>query len=216
MRSHLTKAITLILFFLSTLSIDAQRLGLEGGLNSSNMAVDAALEEIFDFTPKINFQIGLWGELPIGESWGIRPSLLFMRKGTQDQSTSNLGPVININYDYLDIPLLVYLEQGRVQFRLGGSVGIPLDRFLYDTESDRRLEGSAVENIWDTGVNFSLMGGLALQFQKFHVSLQYQHGITATLQDFVFTDANGDPIQEVNTGEHRNILLSIGYSLWGK
>ncbi len=216
MRNHLTKGTTLIVLFLFALSTNAQRLGLEGGLNTSNMAVDAALDEVFDFTIKTNFQIGLWGELPIAENWGIRPSLLFIRRGAQDQSTSNLGPVVNINYDYLDVPLLVYLEEGRVQFRLGGSVGIPLEHFLYDTENDRRLEGILQEDIWDTGVNFSLMGGVAVQFQKFHVSLQYQHGITATIKDIVFTDMNGEPLEEGNFGEHRNLLVSVGYTLWEK
>lgn len=216
MRIHLTKTLTLSLLFFCALSVDAQRLGLEGGLNASNMAIDATLEEIFDFKTKTNFQVGLWGELPIGENWGIRPSLLFIRRGAQDQSTNSFGSVVNINYDYLDLPILLYLGKGRVQFQLGGAVGVPLGHFLYDTENDQRLENSAAQEIWDTGVNFSLMGGLALQFQKFHLSIQYQHGITATINNIVFTDANGDPIQEVNSGEHRNILLSLGYSLWGK
>ncbi|MBX2873825.1 MAG: PorT family protein [Saprospiraceae bacterium] len=216
MRNHPISHCIILLFLFGGLPTQAQKLGLEGGFNTSNMVFDAAFEGIFDFEVKTNFQIGLWGEIPIGESWGLRPSLLYLRRGAQNQPNSSAGQTVNVNYDYLDIPLLVYLGRGTVQFRLGGAVGIPVDHFLYDTANDRRLEGNLIDDFWDTGVNFSLMGGFALQFQRFHVSIQYQHGITPTIKDIVFTDVNGEPIKEENGGEHRNVLISLGYTLWGK
>lgn len=216
MRNHSIKPCFVLLFLLVTLSTNAQRLGVEGGFNTSNMVFDAAFEDIFNFEIKTNFQIGIWGELPIGDGWGIRPSLLYIRKGAQNQPSSSAGQIVNVNYDYLDVPLLAYIGQGTLQFRLGGAIGIPVDHFLYDTANDRRLEGNVIDDFWDTGINFSLMGGLALQFQRFNISVQYQHGITPTIRDIVFTDANGEPIKEDNGGEHRNVLLCIGYTLWEK
>ncbi len=216
MKNHSIYSYLIPLLLFTSLSIQAQRFGVEGGFNTSNMIVDGRLAEVFNFEMKTNFQLGLWGEIPIGEHWGLRSSLLYIRRGAQNQPTNTTEQAININYDYLDIPLLAYLGRGMVQFRLGGAVGIPVDHFLYDTSNDQRVENNTIEDFWDTGVNFSLIGGLALRLQRFHISVQYQHGITPTIEKIVFTDVNGEPLSEENGGQHRNILVSMGYTLWEK
>lgn len=202
--------------FLCAMPMQAQKLGLEGGINTSTMANNLDFDSTIEFGVRTNFQVGLWGELPLGDSWGIRPSLLYIRKGAQNDPDINQGVATNINYEYLDIPLLAYFGRGIVQLRLGGSIGIPINHFLYLPATNEKVDNPIAVEAWETGVNFSLMGGVAFQFQRFHISAQYQHALTPTLEDLLFTDVNGEVIKEENGAHHRNILISLGYTLWEK
>jgi len=216
MRNSICYAFALLVLFFCTMPLQAQKLGLEGGINTSTMANNLDFGSTIEFEVRTNFQVGLWGELPLGDTWGIRPSLLYIRKGAQNDPDINQGVATNINYEYLDIPLLAYFGRGTVQFRLGGALGIPLNHFLYLPGTNEKVDNPIAVEVWETGLNFSLMGGVAFRFQRFHISAQYQYALTPTLKDLLFTDVNGEVIKEENGAHHRNILISLGYTLWEK
>lgn len=209
-------ALLTVFSFLSCISLQAQKLGVEGGVNYSDMAKIGKEPMDIDFKARTLFQVGLWGEWPLGNDWGLRPSLLYIRRGGQHQPSSVPATAVNINYDYLDIPLQVYVNQGAIQFSLGGAVGLPIDYALYDVQRNEQIEHSIVDEFWGTKANLSVIGGISFRWQHFQLSAQYQHALTPTLSDLNLTDVNGELIETQKGGHHQNILFSLAYTLWEK
>lgn len=170
------------------------------------------------FAEKINWHGGFWGKLPLGKNWGIQAELLYIRKGANNIPVDQQAgwSESRIDYDYLDIPVMVYTQTGSFSLLAGVSVGKAIDFQWYDKTAGSRIESVFVKEIWDPGMDFSLIGGVALDLNRFRLAVRYLHALTPTLKDITLTDANGNSIRRENGGHHRNLMLSVGYTLWEK
>ncbi len=212
----LTAKMTL-LALLFPLALFSQSIGLKVGGNVSTMA-NLGPGGSSMFTEKINGHAGLWGRVPLGPNWGIQPELLYIRKGAKivPDGTQSFVNEIHYNFDYVELPLLAYLQAGPLSFQAGASIGTAINYHFYDKTRDERIESELLKEIWDPSLDFSLLGGVALEWNKFRFAVRYQHGLVATLDDFKVTDENGEITDAQGGAHHRNLLLSVAYTLWEK
>lgn len=217
MKHHLPCVISLFLFFISTVSLSAQKIGVEIGLNHSIMANNMRFPYT-EFQAKSDLQTGSWADLAFDNRWGIRPGLRYTRKGARIHPFFfDLDPT-HIHYEYLGIPVQLYIRQGAVQFRLGGSIDLPFKHYLYDEETKARLDPNVGwdDEFWETGINVSLEGGMAYQYKRFQLSIHYQYSLTPTLTDLFLSDAIDQYMLTEDGAHHRNWIISVGYTLWEK
>lgn len=214
MKMLTVKMMTLALLF--PLALFSQSIGLKGGANVSTMANNLDPAGGSMFSEKINWHAGLWGKIPMGSHWGIQPELLYIRKGARNvpDETQGLLSEVHFNFDYVELPFLAYFQTGPLIFQAGASIGTSIDYHFYDKERGEKVVSELLQEVWDPTFDFSLLGGVALEWNNFRFSLRYQHGLADNLEDLRITDQNGE-ITEVKGGaEHRNLLLSVGYTLW--
>lgn len=213
----LTAKMTL-LALLFPLALFSQSIGLKVGGNVSTMANNLGPVGGSMFAEKINWHAGLWGRIPMGSNWGIQPELQYIRKGAKNvpDDMQSFVNEVHFNFDYVELPVLAYVERGPLSFQLGAAVGTAIDHHFYDKTNDEKIASELLQEIWDPALDFSLLGGVALEWNKFRFALRYQHGLVATLKDIRLTDENGEVTDVQGGAQHRNLLLSVGYTLWEK
>ena len=155
----------LVLAWMTAVPLSAQTfdLGLEAGGNLTNL-VGSGVSGSTTNGIKLGFAGGAFLCLNFGESFGIRPELLYEQKGNQTTGTST-------ELDYLEIPILL-------KFSLGTPVVNP-GILLGPAFSFNVLAQSGGVNL--TNVNSSdvgLVGGVEVDISKFLVSGRYELGLT--------------------------------------
>lgn len=207
---------TLLIFLFLPLLSFSQQFGIKAGLNYSMMANNIGQVETIEFSAKPNWHAGLWSEFKLSETWGIKGEFVYTVKGAISQPKPHLGnpDKVNLNFEYLELPLLIYHKLGRVRLQVGGAAAAELNHYLYNSTRKERV--TSVQDIWGGDIDFSLLGGIEIQWKKFQIGARYQHGLVPMLKNIEFTDVNGSPTGTVSGHQHRNLMLSLGYILWKK
>lgn len=78
--------------------------GGKGGLNISNLSVDAPDDPDFGFDSQTDFLVGGFVQFSLGQSFAVQPEVFYSQRGAKSK---NDDPAIKLNLNYIEIPLLL-------------------------------------------------------------------------------------------------------------
>ena len=147
------------------------KVGVKVGANLTNLT-GTSFKDGYDF----GYHVGLFSELMITEKFGIQPELLFsetnLRTGSDFSSLYSsvaLTDVTKIKLQYMTIPVLLDFKPiSLVTLQLGPQFGI----LMSQTKSLQAKAGEAFKK-----GDFSVLGGVQLNFLKFRVYGRYAVGL---------------------------------------
>lgn len=177
----LTKIVVTLVFatLLFTNSVSAQdlRFGFKGGVNLSNM--DA--KDLSDKNMIIGFNGGLFLKVPISENFAFQPELLYTTKGAELKYDNLLATgTASFKLSYIELPLLAVINITKninihggayIASLIGANVKNVSDVGIFNFENE--LEKSDFE-----AIDYGLVGGVGLDFEKFSIGLRYDYGLT--------------------------------------
>jgi len=79
-------------------------LGVKGGLNVSNLSVNAPDDPDIGFDSQTDFRVGAFAQFTIGKIFAIQPEFFYSQEGAKLQDTD---PAVKLNLNYFEIPLLL-------------------------------------------------------------------------------------------------------------
>jgi hypothetical protein len=175
---------------------DDSRFGIKAGVNLSNFYK----ESLGDQNLRLGFNVGIFTELAVSESFSIQPELLFTTKGNQisyDEGDNLFQDLVEgdpqaftgdveTNLSYIELPLLAKFTISEV---LNLHVG-PYLSYLLDasTQVDGTLEDRLGEldrkgfNTWDYGV----VAGIAADLNLVTIGFRYDLGLRGITEDAVW------------------------------
>lgn len=183
---------------------DQMRFGIRAGANLMNMGKFEALGNSYKTDSKVGFQVGLYGDLPMGGGFSFLPEIMYIQKGAKIKATvlETTGEV-NAKVNYLDIPLLIgYKATPELTVFAGPQVS-----FLLSQKSKSLVNDDPQTESTDTD-NFSksLAGGaVGLGYSltpNINVNARYMMDFQKALKD----DVNQDKIK------NKGFALSLGYT----
>lgn len=175
--------VALLVLGLTNLNAQETKFGIKGGINFAQITGANSLntERITDFN------IGVMAEIPISEKFSFQPELLYSKQGS------------SVNFDYLNIPLLVkyYVIEG-LSITAGPQVGYLLSA---------NTSGVNVKSSFKT-IDFGVSVGLSYQFKNgLSLGARYNRGLSNI--------STGVATQYASTKIKNEVfLLSIGYFLF--
>jgi hypothetical protein len=195
------------------------KIGLKGGVNYSNVAGDLQNEDVYQ--NKVGFNGGLTANFGIaGDNFlSIQPELLYSQKGYQyrdEEYRDLLGRQIkrkgNMNFNYLDLPVLLKINAGGLFFE-GGPMASYLLGIRDNTETsvngqtDQDYQKIDKDNLAELEIGYA--AGLGFQATNgFSLGLRYNGSIS----DLAKSDPSND---ELVNARHSVFQLQIGFLLGG-
>jgi hypothetical protein len=185
------KLVFTIMIALVAVTVNAQRIGIRGGLNLSNMDTED------DTKTLAGFNAGIIGELPLSENFFLNAAILYTQNGAKIED-ADLDLVLN----NLELPVNLAYKFGagaiRPFIQAGPYVAYGLNAKITNGDEEEELEYGDGDNEvtrMDIGVNV----GAGLDISKFQVLLNYGLG---------FTDLSGSDDSEY---KNRQFSISLGY-----
>ncbi|HTC22176.1 MAG TPA: porin family protein [bacterium] len=180
--------LALMLASLTAVQASAQsfNLGLEAGANFSNFIGSAVTEFSNVNDSKLGFVGGGFLSLNFGNSFAIRPEVLYEQKGNAISGTSTTTEL-----DYIEVPVLLKVGLGSPVFNPSILLG---PSFSWNLLAKDSLGNTSNINNSDIGV----VGGVEIDIDKFLVSGRYELGL--------------EDIQKNVNVQNGTITLLVGYS----
>ncbi|GHA67823.1 porin family protein [Pontibacter akesuensis] len=193
-------------------------IGIRGGANFSNLEGDLKHES--RYSNKIGFHAGLTYGIPVVENFFfIQPELLYSVKGFKyeemnlDVPLGTLEREGNMNYNYLDLPVLLRVKAGPIYFEGGPQASYLLSVNNKTTEKlngdpyssstrERDIDGlRRFEVGYAAGVGFATSSGISL-------GVRYN----GSFNDFV--DKNPEEYFEgdLTNARHSTIMATVGFT----
>jgi hypothetical protein len=182
-------AMALLLAGLTVVQASAQsfNLGLEAGANFSNFIGSDVSKDIgTDLNSKLGFVGGGFLSLNFGNSFAIRPEVLYEQKGAAIS-----GETTTTELDYIEVPVLLKLGLGTPMFNPSILLGPSFSWNMLAQSGGTNLSGI---NSSDVG----LVGGVEIDIDKFLVSGRYELGL--------------DNVKNNSNIQNGTITLLVGYS----
>lgn len=185
------KILTLII--LSTLSSAAiaQKAGLKGGVNFTNLYVN----DVDDENMKVGFNAGAYYRADIGKNLAFQPEFLFTQKGSEIQYNDFLGNdgKYRFNLNYLEVPLLAVVKFGPVNLHAGPYLGFLLSAKTKSVDDEGNINSiNELDrddfNTLDTGV----AAGIGFDFPTGMLGLRYNYGFQEIGQEGIAGQATKD------------------------
>lgn len=191
--------------------------GVRAGANLSNLSGELRDESMFE--NKVSYHAGVIINFPVVDDFvSIQPEILYSRKGfkTNGQEYQNLLLQTRrregfVNYNYVDVPVLVNVKAGPIYFELGPQVGYLLsvnnETKVYDGNNTqisssrdvKSKEGlSEFEAGYAAGLGFASQNGISL-------GVRYNGAFT----DFVKEDVNFEG--DLTNARHSVFMLTLGF-----
>ena len=170
-------------------------LGVEAGANFANF-IGSSVGSSSLTGSRLGMVGGAFLSLNFGDSFAIRPEILYAQKGAKDTSNNTY------QLDYLEVPVLVKLSLGTPVFNPGILVG---PSFNWNTVANVVSSGGnsqAIQNVDTSDVGF--IGGVEIDISKFFVTGRYEVGFNN-----IVNAANGGSQSNIQNG---TITAMIGYS----
>jgi hypothetical protein len=167
--------LALVLTGLTAIQASAQTfsLGLEAGGNNTNfIGSDASSLGSGNLSSKWGLVGGGFLCLNFGNSFGIRPEVLYEQKGAAISGTTTSDEL-----DYIEIPVLVKLSLGTPGINPAILLG---PSFNWNTVA-KDANGNAIQNVNSSDVG--LMGGVELDMDKFLINARYELGLDNVTQN---------------------------------
>ncbi|QIX62094.1 PorT family protein [Hymenobacter sp. BT18] len=199
------------------------RLGVKAGANYSNLAGDLTGKDNYEY--KLGFHGGVMLNAPLTDDGflSVQPELLFSQKGFQyadkestDQNGNTYKTEGNINYNYLDVPVLLKINADGFYFEGGPQVGYLLSA-KNNIEVKNKTTGQPV-----TDINRDLNIDNAKRFEVgYAAGLGYQSeaGWMAGIRyNGAFTKFGDEKYSNGELRDARNSVFqaSVGYLFGGK
>lgn len=163
-------------------------LGVEAGANFSNF-IGSDVSQLGNNAN--NSKLGLVGGaflcLNFGNSFGIRPEILYEQKGAAVSGTSTTTEL-----DYIEIPVLLKFSLGTPMFNPAVLLGPSFD---WNTVA-KDVNGNTISGLNSSDVG--LMGGVEIDIDKFLVSGRYELGL--------------DNVKNGTNLQNGTITFLVGYS----
>ncbi|MDP3946883.1 MAG: porin family protein [Lutibacter sp.] len=162
-----------VIALISMVSVNAQTsFGAKAGLNVANLSGD-----ISDNKSLIGFNVGVFAEITLADSFYLQPELLYSTQGaTFDESSLDFSADLNLNY--INIPIMFkYDVANRFYLEAGPQVGFLVMAEVLDQDVKDEFESI------DFGANFGLSYGFT---EKLFAQARYNIGLTNIAKD------NGD------------------------
>lgn len=163
--------------------------GVKGGVNFSNI-VGNDKEDIDDENILTSFQVGVFTQVGLSETFYIQPELLYSRKGAE----LDLGAFgdTRLNLDYLELPIMfrvqiletINLEAGPyAAYLLNSKITNDNleDSFNIDTDNFRKLD-----------YGFALGAGFDLEVLE--IGARYSYGLTSIIENSDFIDGRNSTL----------------------
>jgi hypothetical protein len=181
-------AMALLLAGLTAHQASAQSfdLGLEAGANFSNFIGSGVTQISSVNDSKLGFVGGGFLSLNFGNSFAIRPEVLYEQKGNAISGTSTTTEL-----DYIEVPVLLKVGLGSPVFNPSILLGPSFSWNLLAQSNGNNFSGI---NSSDVG----LVGGVEIDIDKFLVSGRYELGL--------------DNVKSNTNIQNGTITLLVGYS----
>jgi hypothetical protein len=194
MKHFKTILATLALIMMYTSASFSQEIGMgiEGGLNLSNISTTPT----FTTSSKTGFTVGGFADIGVSRIVSIRPAVRYTVKGYTQQL--NNGVTLNESYHYIEIPLMIKasipLHRVKPYFEAGPNLGIQLS-----ANQEFSLNGQVQDQ--DSGpfynaVDFGLYFGSGMEFSvapntDLFTAFGYSLGLTNISKNQVSAKNNG-------------------------
>lgn len=191
---------TVIIALCITNYATAQYLGIKGGFNLSKLQID----DVEDERGRFGYHFGAYLFVPITESFGIQPEVLYSTKGsTAEYNLDIFGTPydgeVTLELNYIDVPLMAVVRLGSmVELHGGPYIGF-LTNAKYKSEgdlgsSDEDLDNDSFKNV-DYGIGFGGAINLnALQFGA-RYNIGFQKVQDDEFADYLIGDAKNNYLQ---------------------
>jgi hypothetical protein len=203
------KTIIIITFFGLTGSVCiAQKTGIKGGVNFSNLYED----KIDDKNMKIGINAGIYMRGKLGEKVSIQPEFLYSRKGAQLDYEDFMGTGKSGKYrytlGYLEMPVLFVFHFNKINLQVGPYVGWLLHVHVKNVDDKGFIQ--ELEELDRDDFNTLDLGpsiGLGLDFPSGILGVRYNMGLRGIGED--------DEFGEIATQNSKNSVLQfyLGFSL---
>lgn len=203
------KAILLLFIFLLVFESKAQLTGgIKGGINLSSQKwkIEAMGESDSESFDGVGFHIGGYLNYALSDVVALQPELLYNSLKIKLDAD---GIAEDITLNYMSIPVLLGYGFNNNQFVLqaGPQLGVLLSTDPSEFKDDEFV----------TGIDFSIVLGAKVNFEKFNITLHYALGVSNIVDD-TFSDllesAIGFPIDF--SIKNNNLQFSVGYKLFGE
>ncbi len=208
----MTKAqnLPLVILLIFPIALVAQHFGVKAGGNHSFMDESQfRLFEVEQFTTKGGWHIGIYGDVSLGRNLGFQIEALYNRKGVGMDLQD--GMTFNANYEYFDIPILLYYEWKGIQFQAGAAAGLIMNHYFYKRDLGTRFDLDVGE--WKSAYDVTALGGIEYQFGRAQIGIRYEVALSHTSKNITINQGTGVQIGFGQGGYHRNLMISFGYAL---
>ncbi len=176
-----------LLIVIST-SIYAQKAGLKGGVNFSNLYIS----DVDDENMKLGFNVGVYYRADLNDFLAIQPELLVSQKGSEVQYSNFLGGSgkYRFNLNYIQIPVLGVLKVKNFNIHAGPYISLLASANVKVVDSDGSINSvSELDrddfNSFDSG----LSAGLGFDFNTGLLGVRYDYGFQEIGNSAAATDA---------------------------
>ncbi|MDD8030808.1 MAG: porin family protein [Acidobacteriota bacterium] len=203
--------ITLLLIgLLVSPSFSAIKFGVKGGLSLANLSFEPGIPEV-DFKSKAGFVGGVSMNIGLSRMFSLQPEVLYVQKGSKfSEGINGDSYEVKINFDYLEIPLLLNLsfqKEGSSfapSIFAGPYIGLNTSAKAKATYGGETYTEDLKDYIKDTdfGLTFGIGLGKQLGAGKLLLDVRYDLGLTNIVEDAA----------EGESAKTRTWLFMIGYS----
>ena len=165
-------------------------LGVKGGLNISNLSVDAPDDPDLGFDSQTDFLVGGFAQFAFGQHFALQPEVFYSKKGARSRDDD---PATTLNLNYLEIPVLLMTRLASrespiypilyagpsVAFETRCQVTGEEDGVSVSFDCDDPLLGGELQTAkTDLGLVFG--GGLEILFSKLTIQLDARYNLGLT------------------------------------
>lgn len=183
------KKILLLFFVLSattTVYCQLTQFGFKAGVNYANIGGDAAGVE-----SRIAFHAGLFCTIKPSDHFAFQPELVFSRQGAMVAGNNE----VKLNYDYINIPLMVnYYATKSFFVQAGPQIGLLVGGKITD--------GTNSEDITDqiNSPDLAIGLGFGLDLGSSTLGLRYNAGLSSTSDGFRDSDKYPNQVLQLSVG----------------
>jgi hypothetical protein len=158
------------------------RFGIKGGANLSTLYI----KDINTQKSKFGVHAGIWAKIPVAQFFAVQPELIYTTNGAKVGNYSvKGGPAeqVDLNFNYLQLPILASLTAGPVSIQAGPYISYLLNAKTKNVRVDNNgiptSSGTARELNRDdfNTIDYGLAGGLALDIKGFQIGARYNYGL---------------------------------------
>jgi Outer membrane protein beta-barrel domain len=151
------------------------RFGVKAGYNLSTLIYSGTVT-LDGEKSKSGFNAGLYASIPFSESFSLQPEFVYSQQGANFQNNTEEG---TLNYDYLNIPVLIkYKLPVGLFFETGLQVGILLtaNEKSNGNSTDIMYKTYSPDYAWPLGLGFEMPN------KHFGIDLRYNLGLINILR----------------------------------
>ncbi len=178
----------MLALIVSAVSLNAQKTGLKGGVNFTNLYVD----DVDDENMKVGFNVGLYHRVDVSDNFAIQPEFLFSQKGSEIQYNGFLGGSgrYRFNLNYLEVPVLAVGKIGNFNIHAGPYLGFLLSANVKDVDDNGTVRDveSLDRNNFNT-LDTGLAVGFGFDFPDGIMGVRYNYGFMAIGEDGIAGNA---------------------------